>query len=98
MIDAKSFLRSEVVRKHIDALRMRFNSTVRYKERFYDWDTVIRLKAQGLASYILGRATDLDFDEPKPVLHRRDYEAIRNGTLSMTTAEARKFGMRRNTL
>jgi len=44
------------------------------------------------------KRTDLDFDEPKPVLHRTDSEAIRSRILSMTTDDARKLGIRRNTL
>jgi CRISPR-associated protein Cas1 len=90
-------LRPEGAKKLIDALRIRFNSPVRYKGKFYSWDTLIRLKAQELANHILGRGTDLDFDEPKPVLYRTDSEAIRNRILSLTRAEARKLGIRKNT-
>lgn len=91
-------LRPEGAKKLIDALRIRFNSPVRYKGRLYGSDTVIRLKAQELANHILGRGTDLDFGEPKSVLHRTDSEAIRNRILSMTTVEGRKLGIRKNTL
>ena len=59
-------LRPEAARKLIDALRIKFNSPVRYEGRFYSWDTLIRMKAQELANYILDKKTDLDFGEPKP--------------------------------
>lgn len=91
-------LRPEAAKKLLDALRIRFNSPVRYKGRVYGWDTVIRLKAQELANHILGKRTNLNFSEPKPVLHRTDSEAIRNRILSMTTADANKLGIRKNTL
>jgi CRISPR-associated protein Cas1 len=91
-------LRPEAARKLIDVLRIRFNSTARYNGRFYSWDTQIRLKAQELAHYVLGKRADLDFGEPKPVLHRTDSEAIRSEILSMTAIEARKLGIRKNTL
>ena len=91
-------LRPEAVRKLIDALRIKFNSPVRYTGKLYSWDTVIRLKAQELANHILGKRTNLNFGEPKPVLHRTDSEAIRNRILSMTTADANKLGIRKNTL
>ena len=91
-------LKPEAPRKLIDALRIKFNSRVRHKGKFYSWDTLVRLKAQELANYILGTRIDLDFGEPKPVLHRTDSEAIRNRILSMTKAEARKRGIRKNTL
>ena len=91
-------LRPEAARKFIDALRIKFNSPVRYKGKFYSWDTLIRLKAQELANYVVGKRADLDFGEPKPVLHKTDSEAVRSGILSMTTAEARELGIRKNTL
>jgi len=91
-------LRPEAVRKLIDALRIGFNSPVQYKGKFYSWDTVMKLKAQALANYVVGKRTNLDFGEPKSVLHRTDSEAIRSRILSLTTAEARKRGIRKNTL
>ena len=91
-------LRSESGRKLVDALRIKFNSNVRYKGRFYSWDTLIRLKAQELANYVLGKRTNLDFGEPKQTLDGTDSEAVRNRILSMTTADARKRGIRKNTM
>jgi len=91
-------VRPEAVGKLIDALRAKFNSPVRHAGKFFSWDTLIKMKAQELAKYILGRRTRLDFGEPKPILHRTDFEAIRTRILSMTTAEARKRGIRKNTL
>jgi len=91
-------LRPEAVKKLLDALRIKFNSPVRYKGKLYSWDTVIRYKAQELADHILGRRTQLGFDEPSPVLSRSDSEAVRNRILSMTVAEARKHGIRKTTL
>ena len=91
-------LRPEAAKNLIDALRIKFNSAARYKGRFYSWDTLIRLKAQELANYLVGKRTSLDFGEPKQILHRTDSEAVRNRILSMTKAEARKRDIRRNTL
>jgi CRISPR-associated protein Cas1 len=91
-------LRPRAARKLIDALRIKFNSPIRHAGKLYCWDTVIRLKAQELANYVLEKRVDLDFGEPKPVLHRTDSEAVRSRILFMTTTEARKHGIRRNTL
>jgi CRISPR-associated protein Cas1 len=91
-------LTPEAARRLIDALRIKFNSPVQYKGKFYSWDTLIRLRAQELANYVVGKRTNLDFGEPKPVLHRTDSEAIRNRILSMTTADGNKLGIRKNTL
>ena len=91
-------LRPEAVRKLIDALRIKFNSPVRYAGKLYSWDTLVRLKARQLASLILGRRTEVDFAKPTPNLHRSDSETVRNMILSLTSAEARKHGIEKNTL
>jgi len=91
-------LKPEAARKLIDALCIKFNSSVRYRDRLCCWDTVIRLKAHELANHALGKRIDLDFSKPKPALHRTDSEAIRNRILSMTTVEGRKRGIGKTTL
>ncbi len=91
-------IRPEAVKKLIDVLRIRFNSPTRHAGRFYDWDTLIRLKAQELANYILGKRTEVGFAKPTPNLDRSGSEAVRNMILSLTSAEAKKLGIRRNTL
>jgi CRISPR-associated protein Cas1 len=91
-------LRPEAAKTLIDALRIKFNSSIRYKGRFYSWDTLIRVKAQELGSHILSARTELDFSKPNPTLHRTDTEAIRNQIGFMTTEDARKRGIRRSTL
>ncbi len=91
-------LKPESVRKLMNALRIRFNSTVRYRGKFYTWATLIRLRAQELAGYILGERTEISFEEPKPALYREDTLVVREKILSLTVAEARKRAIRRNTL
>jgi hypothetical protein len=91
-------LRPEAARKVTDAVRIRFNSTVRYNGKNQSWDTVIKLKTQQLANHILREATNLSFDEPAPALYRYDSAAIRNKIRCLTAADARKIGIRRNTL
>jgi CRISPR-associated protein Cas1 len=91
-------LRPEAARKFIDALRIKFNSPIRYKGRLYGSDTVIRLKAQELANYILSRRNELGFSEPRAHLQRTDSAAVRNTILSLTASEARNLGIRKNTL
>lgn len=91
-------LRPEAVKKLLGALGLKFNSTVRYKGKFYSWDTVIRLKVQELASYILGKPTKLAFDDPMPLLLRDDSYAMKQKILSLTACDAKKLEIRRNTL
>jgi CRISPR-associated protein Cas1 len=91
-------LRPEAVKKLLAALQIKFNSIVQYRGKRYGWDTVMRLKCQELASYILTRRSELDFNNPRPILQRDDSEAVRSRILSMSCAEARQLGIRKNTL
>jgi CRISPR-associated protein Cas1 len=91
-------LRPEAVKNLLSALQIKFNSTTRYRSKYYGWSTVMRLKCQELASYILARRSELDFSDPCSVLPRDDSEAVRNRILFMSVAEARQLGIRKNTL
>jgi hypothetical protein len=71
---------------------------VRYKGKLFSRDTLIRLKVQELASYIIGRRNELDFEEPSPSFDNTDSEAIRRMIRSMTTTEASALGVRKSTL
>jgi len=82
-------LQPEAVRKLLAALQLRFNSTVRYRNKFYGWSTVIRLHCEELGNYVLAKRSDLDFSAPGPMLHREDSEAIRTRILSMSVSEAK---------
>ncbi len=92
-------LKPEAVKKLLVALRLKFNSAVRYRDKFYAWDVVIRQKAQELATHIVSkRNSRLAFEEPRPLLRRDESLVVRKAILGMTAAEARKCGIRRNTL
>ena len=69
-----------------------------YRGKRYGWDVVIRLKAQELANYLLGRRTELDFTQPFPILSRDDTALVRERILSMTAAEARRSEIGKSTL
>jgi hypothetical protein len=51
-----------------------------------------------LADYVLGKRTELGFDEPCPSFERSDSQAVRDLILSLTTKGARRLGIRKNTL
>jgi CRISPR-associated protein Cas1 len=91
-------LKPGAARELINALRVKFNSPVRHAGKLCGWDTVVRLKAQELGHFILHRRTELDFETPRPDLDRSDSETVRNLILSLKSAEARKLGIRKNTL
>jgi len=91
-------LKPEAVKKLLDALRIKFNCPVRYKDKLYGWDVIMRLKAQELAAFIINKRATISFEEPCPVLQRDDSETVREAILSLSAADARKLGIRRNTL
>jgi CRISPR-associated protein Cas1 len=91
-------LKPEGVKKLLAVLQIKFNSNVRYRGKYYGWSTVMRLKCQELAGYILARRSELDFNNPRPLLPRDDSDAVRSRILSMSVAEARELGIRKNTL
>jgi len=55
------------------------------------------MKAQEFANYLLGKQIELSFDKPTPVLSRDDSEAVRQKILSLTLAEAMKYGLSKST-
>jgi CRISPR-associated protein Cas1 len=91
-------LQPEAVKKLLAALPLRFNSTTLYRNKNYGWSTVIQSKCQELANYIQAKRAEIDFSTPNSALHRSDSEVLRNQILSMSVAEGRRFGIRKNTL
>jgi CRISPR-associated protein Cas1 len=91
-------LRPEAVKKLLDALRIKFDCTVHYRNKFYRWDPVIRSKVQELAAFILSKRPTISFEEPQPVLNTNDSILLRTAILKMSRAEAKQQGIRRNTL
>jgi CRISPR-associated protein Cas1 len=91
-------LRSAALKKLLTALQLRFNSPIGYRGKQYAWSTVIRLHCDGLANYILAKRIELGFCRPCPMLHREDSQALRARILSMSIAEGRQVGIRKNTL
>jgi CRISPR-associated protein Cas1 len=88
----------EAKRKFLQLLKDRFNSGVNYKGRVLKWDTVIEQKTTELASYLSGKSKDLDLSEPRPELKRADSLEVRKRILSLSSSEAKKLGIGKNTL
>ena len=91
-------LKPEAVKKYLKILREKFNSSVIYCGKSYHWDTIIQLKTQQLAKYILGKTKEINFSNTSPCLVNLDEKELRNRILSLSTSEARKHGIRKNTL
>jgi len=84
--------------RFIDLIRERFNSGVRYKGRVLKWDTVIREKTSELASFLTGKTSRLDFEEPSPTLQRFDSIELRDRIIRLSSEEAKELKIPKQTL
>jgi CRISPR-associated protein Cas1 len=91
-------IKPEAARRLLDILQTKFNAAIDHKGECYSWNTILRLKCQELAGYILSKRNLIDFSHPRPILSGDDSAAFRNRILSLSVAEARKLGIRKNTL
>ena len=82
-------------------LRERFDSvghTVAYRGDRVKWDTLIGLKVQEFARYLVGKADVFDLKSPAPVLERSDSTELRERILGLSAFEAGKLGLGKSTV
>jgi CRISPR-associated protein Cas1 len=86
------------IKRLLEELRQEFNSKIKYKGKYYSWDTIIQLKTRELARYILGKNNKIDFKKQYAEFNSIDSKELREKILSLTISEARKIGINKNTL
>jgi len=87
--------------RYLAVLRERFNSvgnTVMYHGDRVKWDTLIGLKAQEFARFLIGRSEGFDLKSPAPILERSDTRDLRERILSLSASEAQKLGIGKSSL
>jgi len=87
--------------RYLAVLREHFNSvghTVMYRGDCVKWDTLIGLKVQEFARYLVGKSDGFDLKSPAPVLDRSDTRDLRERILSLSASEARKLGLGKSTV
>ena len=89
---------SEARQRFIDLIRERFNLGALYKGQVLKWDTVIQQKVTELGRFLTGRLSELDFMEPAPSLDRQDDRELRTKILSLTSSEAKRLGIPKQSL
>jgi len=62
------------------------------------WDTLVGLKVQELARFLIGKADEFDLKSPAPVLERSDTRDLRERILSLSASEARRLGLGKSTV
>jgi len=84
--------------RFISTLRERVNAGVTYNGQVLKWDTVIERKTAELGRFLTGKAYGLDFGEPAPSLLRQDDSELRAKLLSLTSSEAKRLGIPKQSL
>jgi len=87
--------------RYLSVLREHFNSighTVLYRGDRVKWDTLVGLKVQEFARYLVGKSDRFDMKSPAPVLERSDSKELRERILSLSASEARKLGLGKSTV
>jgi len=88
----------EAKRRYLQILKEKFNLGVKYKDKTWNWGTVIQLKTQELARFLFPKSVDIDFLEPSPDLRRSDTSEVRRRILELTQREVEKLGIGNSTL
>jgi len=88
----------EAKRRFLQLLKERFNSGVKCKDKTWNWDSVIQLKTQELARFLVEESEQFSFAEPAPVLPRSDTLDVRKRILGLSAAEAQRLGIGKSTL
>jgi len=99
--DYKLRFKPPLLDRYLAVLRERFNSvgnTVVYNGDRVKWDTLIGLKVQEFARYLVGKAEGFDLKSPAPALERRDSKELRDRILSLSASDARKLGLGKSTV
>ena len=78
--------------------KTRFSKTVKYNKKNYQWSSIIDLKAQELANYLLGKRNSIDFTTPNYKLDRIDNKELRDKILAISYSDWAKLGFSKGTL
>jgi CRISPR-associated protein Cas1 len=88
----------EAKQRFIEVLRERFNSGIKYRGGVLKWDTVIEEKTLEFSRFLVAKSSMLEFVEPSPSFDRFDSVNLRNRIKSLTSQEAKKLGISKQTL
>jgi CRISPR-associated protein Cas1 len=91
-------LKTKGIEKLMDLLNTQFAKTVKYKGKNWQWSSIIDLKAQELANYLLGKRKDIDFTTPSFKLDRIDNKELRDKILAISYTEWKELGYSKGSL
>ena len=82
----------------MELLNTQFAKTVKYNGKNWQWSSIIDLKAQELANYLIGKRKDVDFTTPSYKLDRIDNKELREKILAISYSEWKKLGYSKGSL
>ena len=91
-------LKEKAVEKLVNELNQTFSNTVKYKNKNYQWSTIIDIKARELANYLLGKTKSIDLSKPNYKLDREDNNKIRDLITNISYSEWKKLGFSKGSL
>jgi len=91
-------LKTKGIEKLMELLNTQFAVKVKYKNQNWQWSSIIDLKAQELANYLLGKRKDIDFCTPSYKLDRIDNKELRDKILAISYSEWKKLGYSKGSL
>jgi CRISPR-associated protein Cas1 len=87
----------ESKKRFIELVKEVFNKGVAYRGQRMKWDSVIRQKVLELSRFLVGKSSQIDFEEPSPTLSRFDNMELRERINSLTSDQAKRLGIGKST-
>jgi CRISPR-associated protein Cas1 len=91
-------LKPQAVEKLVNELNNQFSKTVKYRNRNYQWSSIIDLKAHELANYLLGKRKTIEFVKPDSDLSRLDNVELRQKILNISISKWQRMGYSKGSL
>ncbi len=82
----------------MEELDRQFSQVTKYGMRNEQWSSIIDIKAQELANYLIGKKKLIDFSFPSLDLERVDNKELRDKIMSMSYYQWDKMGYSKGTL
>ncbi len=82
----------------MEELDRQFSQVTKYGMRNEQWGTIIDMKANELANYLIGKKKSLEFGSPSLNLERIDNKELRDKIMSMSYYKWHKMGYSKGTL
>ena len=88
-----SNLKPEATKRLIEMVNGQLSNRVPYKDKSWEWRSVMQQKSGELAEYLLGKKKSIIFTDPTPVIVRDDTEELRQKVMGIGYNQWKKIGV-----